>query len=279
MALNLSAVGKTTAELVHSYTWKDVVLYALSVGAKRDTELPYLFEGMGPKVFPSYAVVPAFLANAALFDAIGGNMLGVVHGGQAIRLHKPFAPQGTLKTIGKVSGVYDLKRMATTIVTTETRDESGELVCETEWSVIYRLDGGFEGPPPPKRDEAKAPARPCDWSVEEATSTETAALYRLNGDFNPLHIDPKIGESAGFGHPILHGLCTYGYVCRAVIMKECGGDPSKLKYLSGQFRKPVWPGDTLITEGWREDGRIVLRVSAKERPGDYVFSGGYATLG
>lgn len=279
MALNLSAVGKTTAELVHSYTWKDVVLYALSIGAKRDTELSYLFEGLGPKVFPSYAVVPAFLANAALFDAIGGNMLGVVHGGQAIRLHKPFAPQGTLKTIGKVSGVYDLKRMATTIVTTETRDESGELVCETEWSVIYRLDGGFEGPPPPKRDEAKAPSRPCDWSVEEATSTETAALYRLNGDFNPLHIDPKIGESAGFGHPILHGLCTYGYVCRAVIMKECGGDPSKLKYLSGQFRKPVWPGDTLITEGWREDGRIVLRVSAKERPGDYVFSGGYATLG
>ncbi|MBK8171511.1 MAG: MaoC family dehydratase N-terminal domain-containing protein [Sandaracinaceae bacterium] len=279
MTLNLSAVGKTTAELVHTYTWKDVVLYALSIGAKRDGELAYLFEGEGPKVFPSYAVVPAFIANAALFDAIGGNMLGVVHGGQAIRLHKPFAPAGTLKTVGKVAGVYDLKRMATTIVTTETRDEKGELVCETEWSIIYRLDGGFDGPPPPKRDEAKAPARPCDWSFEESTSKEQAALYRLNGDLNPLHIDPKIGESAGFGHPILHGLCTYGYVCRAVIANECAGDPSKLKYLSGQFRKPVWPGDTLITEGWREDGRIVLRVSAKERPGDYVFSGGYATLG
>lgn len=279
MALNLSAVGKTTTELVHTYTWKDAVLYALSIGAKRDLELPYLFEGMGPRVFPSYAVVPAFLANAALFDAIGGNMLGVVHGGQAIRLHKPFAPGGTLKTVGKVAGVYDLKRMATAIVTTETRDEAGALVCETEWSIIYRLDGGFEGPPPPKRDEAKAPARPADWTFEESTSKEQAALYRLNGDLNPLHIDPKIGESAGFGHPILHGLCTYGYVCRAVIAQECGGDPSKMKYLSGQFRKPVWPGDTLITEGWREDGRIVLRVSAKERPGDYVFSGGYATLG
>lgn len=210
MALNLSAVGKTTTELVHTYTWKDAVLYALSIGAKRDLELPYLFEGMGPRVFPSYAVVPAFLANAALFDAIGGNMLGVVHGGQAIRLHKPFAPGGTLKTVGKVAGVYDLKRMATAIVTTETRDEAGALVCETEWSIIYRLDGGFEGPPPPKRDEAKAPARPADWTFEESTSKEQAALYRLNGDLNPLHIDPKIGESAGFGHPILHGLCTYG---------------------------------------------------------------------
>ncbi len=278
MALNLDSVGKTTDPIVHSYNWKDAVLYALSIGAKRDTELSYLWEGAGPKVVPTYAVVPAFIANAALFGVIGGDMMGVVHGGQSVRLHKPFAPSGKLTTIGKVAGVYDLKRMAQSNVTTETRDEAGELVCETEWSVLYRLDGGFNGPPPPKRDEAKAPARPADWTFEESTSHEQAALYRLNGDVNPLHIDPKIGEMAGFGKPILHGLCTYGYVCRAVLAKECGGDPARLKYLSGQFRKPVWPGDTLVTEGWREDGRIVLRTAAKERPGEYVVSGGYALV-
>lgn len=277
MALKPEAEGKTTAELVHEYDWKDVALYALGVGA-RTRELDFLYEGRGPKVLPTYAVVPSFFACGELLPVLGGDLLGVVHGGQRIRLHKPFAPKGRLTTVGKAAGIYDLKRMAQAVITTETRDDGGDLVCETEWSIIFRLDGGFGGKAPPPSEKVRPPDREPDFRVEEATSPEQALLYRLNGDTNPLHADPEIGEKAGFGRPILHGLCTYGYAGRAVLHECCDGDPSRLKSLSGQFRKPVWPGDTIVTEGFWEDGRVVLRTSTKERPGEYVFSNAYAEI-
>jgi acyl dehydratase len=279
MALNPDAVGKTTGELVHTYQWKDVVLYALGVGARRDSELDFLYEGRGPKVLPTYAVVPTFAVPGALLDAVGGNLLGVVHGGQRIRLHKPFAPNGTLTTVGKVAGIYDLKRMAQAVFTSETRDAKGELVCETEYVILYRMDGGFGGQAPPPSEKVRPPERDPDFVVEEATSEEQALLYRLNGDLNPLHADPDIGQAAGFGKPILHGLCTYGYAGRAVLQQACGGDPARLKALAGQFRKPVWPGETILTEGWKEGDRVILRASTKERPGEHVFSNAYAEVG
>ncbi len=277
MALNPEAAGQQTEELVHTYDWKDQVLYALGVGAKR-AELDFLYEKRGPKVLPTYAVVPTFHVNSKLFEVIGGDLLGVVHGGQGIRLHKPFAPKGTLKTVGTVAGVYDLKRMATTVITTETRDESGDLVCETSWNIIYRLDGGFGGTPPPKTPKVRPPERAPDFRVEEKTSEEQALLYRLNGDLNPLHADPEIAQKAKFDQPILHGLCTYGYVGRAVLHSVCDGDPMRFKALEGQFRKPVWPGDTIITEGWKEEGRVILRASTKERPEDYCFTNAWAEV-
>jgi len=277
MALNIDASGKTTKALVHDYDWKDVALYALGVGATT-SELDFLYEKRGPKVLPTYAVVPTFHVNAELFDVIGGDLLGVVHGGQGITLHKPFAPKGRLTTVGKVEGVYDLKRMATSVITTETRDESGELVCESEWNIIYRLDGDFGGERPPKTPRVKVPDRAPDFVVEEKTTAEQALLYRLNGDLNPLHADPEVGEKAGFGKPILHGLCTYGYVGRAVLNEACGGDPARLHKLYGQFRAPVWPGDTIITQGWREDGRVLLRATTKERPEESPFTNAWAEL-
>jgi acyl dehydratase len=124
----------------------------------------------------------------------------------------------------------------------------------------------------------RPPERAPDFVVEEKIAEEQALLYRLNGDLNPLHADPAIGEKAGFGQPILHGLCTYGYVGRAVLHAVCGGDPTRLEALEGQFRKPVWPGDTLITEGWKEDGRVVLRASTKERPDDHCFTNAWAEV-
>jgi acyl dehydratase len=277
MALNPNAAGHVTKPLAHAYDWRDVALYALGCGAKRK-ELDYLYEKRGPKVLPTYAVVPAFPVNAELFEVVGGDMLGVVHGAQKIVCHKPFAPKGTLTTIGKVAGVYDLKRLATSVITTETRDEAGELVCETEWQIIYRLDGGFGGAPPPKTERFRVPERDPDFVVEEKTTEEQALLYRLNGDLNPLHSDPEIGEKAGFGHPILHGLCTYGFAGRAVLNEVCGGDPARFKSFSGHFKKPVWPGDTLVTEGWNEDGRVLVQVRVKERPDEPVFGNSVAEV-
>lgn len=278
MALNLDSVGKPTNALHHEYTWQDAVLYALGCGATKKTELDFLFEGRGPKVLPTYAVVPTFPVCAELFEMTGGDMLGVVHGSQSVTLHKPFAPSAKLTTVGKVKGVYDLKRMAQAVFTTETRDEGGELLCETEWGIIFRLDGGFDGPRPPKTPKHRTPERDPDFVVEEKTSPEQALLYRLSGDLNPLHADPAIGEKAGFGEPILHGLCTFGYAGRAVVAECCDGDPSKLLSLSGQFRRPVWPGDTLITSGWHEEGRIILQTRTAERPDEMSFTNAQATL-
>jgi acyl dehydratase len=278
MALNLEAIGHTSSELTHTYTWKDVVLYALGIGATRD-ELDFLYERRGPKVFPTYTVIPGFAAHGALFDTIGGQLQGLVHASQTIRLHKPLPASGTLRTVAKVKGIYDLKRMAESQVTTETRDADGELLAETEWSILYRLDGGFGGEAPPKRERVKTPERAPDFSVRQTIGPEQAILYRLSGDLNPLHIDADFAKAAGFDAPILHGLCTYGYVGRAVLKAVAPGQPERLKVLSGQFRRPVWPGETLVTEGWNEGNRILLRAGTEERPGDHVFTNAYAELG
>lgn len=285
MALRLDSVGKTTDELTHTYAWRDTALYALGLGARVPAELDFLFEGRGPRVLPTYAVVPAYAACALLFEVVGGDLLGVVHGNQKTRLYAPFAPSDTLRTVGRVAAVYDLKRMAIADFATTTRNAQGTLVCETEWRIIFRLDGGFGGPPPPKREDVRVPAREPDWRFESTTTSEQAALYRLSGDLNPLHIDPSIGEKAGFGGPILHGLCTYGIVGRAVLAKECDGDPSRLKFLSGGFKKPVWPGDTLLVEGYRTDPsptgerRVLVRAMREKEPTETVFGGGYAEFG
>ncbi len=280
MALNLDATGKRTAPIELSYRWQDVALYALGIGAKA-SDLDFLYEKRGPKVFPTFAVIPAFEANRELFDVVGGDLSGVVHGSQKIVLHKPFAPEGKLVTVGIVEGIHDLRRMAQSTVRTETRDEAGELVCETEWTIMYLKDGGFGGDPPPKSPKIRPPEREPDWVVEDPTSPEQALLYRLSGDHNPLHADPAAAEKAAKvteGRPILHGLCTYGYVGRAILAKECENDPARLRSFYGRFSRPIWPGETIVTEGWREDGRVIVRAAAKERPTDHVFTNAYAEL-
>ncbi len=278
MALNPDSVGKTTSEIVHTYGFRDVIRYALGVGARRDADLKFLYEGLGPLVLPTYAVVPSFEALEPLLDVVGGDMLGVVHGAQSITLHQPFEPSGKLRTIGKVAGIYDLRRMAQGVLSTETRDEQGALICEAEMQIIFRLDGGFGGERPPPTERVRAPSRSPDFEVSEPTSPEQALLYRLSGDLNPLHADPEIATKAGFDAPILHGLCTFGFVGRAVLEQCCAGDPSRLKSLNGQFRKPVWPGDTIITRGWNEGDRIVIQATTKERPDEFPFSNAYAVV-
>ncbi len=281
--LDPSAVGKATDPIVFEYGLRDVALYALGVGAGH-RQLDFVYEGLaqrGPKVLPTYAVIPTYEAAKALFGVVGGDFGGVVHGGQQIRLFKPFAPAGRLTTIGRVASASDLKRMAQVVFATETRDEAGALVCETEWTIMYLLDGGFGGAPPPKSVRVRAPERAPDWVVEEKTSVDQALLYRLSGDYNPLHADPTVAEQAAkvtMGRPILHGLCTYGYVGRAILANECGDDPARLSLFSGRFSRPVWPGDTLEISGYREDGRVIVVARTKEHPEEPVFANAWAEI-
>jgi acyl dehydratase len=279
MALDASQVGFTSAPSHFAYDWKTVVLYALGIGATRN-ELAYLYEGKGPRVYPTFAVCPVMPAVTQCLDKTGGDFAMVVHGGQSVKLHRPIPPAGRLVTTATLHGVYDLKKLAQAIVRTKTELEGVGPVFDTEWSIIYRGAGGFGGPRPPKNESIDPPKdRPADFHVELPTSPEQALLYRLSGDLNPLHADPEFAASVGFTQgPILHGLCTYGIVARAVIRAACGGDETKLEQFDGQFRRPVWPGDTIVVDGFQLDvGIVALSVTVKERP-EAVMTGASARI-
>ncbi len=281
MTLDLTSLGFTTEPSSFTYDWKTLALYALGIGAKRD-ELAYLYEGAadGMKVYPTFAVIPA---GEPLFKSLartGGNFAMVVHGGQKIRAFAPIPSSGTLETTATIRGIYDMKKLARVVIDTTTTLQ-GERVYETTWSILYRGEGGFSGPRPPSDpDEPSIPKdREPTFTHEETTSPEQALLYRLLGDYNPLHADPAFAASVGFAEgPILHGLATYGFAARAVTKHLLGGDASRLRMISAQFRKPVWPGDTIVTRGYLlEGGKIALQASVKGRP-DPVLTGGYAEI-
>lgn len=280
MPFDFALAGRRGSPCRYGYTWKDTVLYALGVGAKCG-ELDLLYEGRGPKVLPSFAVVPKFGPMLEALKEAGGNLSMLVHGGERVAVHAPLAPAGELFTTATIRGFYDLRRFAQVLVDTETCDSEGRLLAETTSSMIFRGDGGFDGPPPPK--ERPLVQRPRDtpptFSVEETTAAEQALLYRLSGDHNPLHADPEFARSAGFERgPIMHGLCTFGYMVRHAASAACGGDVARLRAFEGQFRRPVWPGDTLVTEGWLvEPGAVALQVKVKDRD-EIVIAGAGATF-
>ena len=282
MAFDLSVVGKPSEPSTLEYDWKTIVLYALGIGAKVD-ELDYLYEGRGPKTYPSFAVVPSFGPMVGLLGRAGGNLAAVVHGGQKVVMHAPVPHEGVLKTTATIRGIYDMKKFASTIVDTTTVDgKTGAKLFDTTWSIIFRGSGGFGGSPPPREETISPPTdgTKADFAIEESTTKEQALLYRLSGDLNPLHADPEFAKNVGFAAgPILHGLCTFGHMVRHVVKGACGGDATKLRAFEAQFRKPVWPGDTIVTQGWKKtDDRYAVLVSVKERP-DPVITNASATIG
>src|SRR3954470_9942790 len=250
MSLDLSTIGFKTEAHVFTYDWKAAVLYALGIGAKR-AELDYLYEGRGPKVFPTFGVIPSYGPVSELFAKAGCDMTRLVHGAQSLRVHRPLPPTGTLSTVGTIAGIYDMKKLAQVLFQTRTT-LNGEPCFDTEWQLLIRDAGNFGGERPPKSETPKIPegATPA-FDHTEATTAEQALLYRLSGDLNPLHADPEFAKQVGFEQgPILHGLCTYGFVARAGVRGACGGYGSRLLRLDAHFRKPVWPGETLVVEGF-----------------------------
>jgi acyl dehydratase len=265
MAIKLDLVGKKSDPIPFSYSWKDTVLYALGVGAKVD-ELDYLYEGRGPKVLPTFAVVPSFNSMIAVAGDLGANPMMILHGEQKIILHRPIPASARLSTVSEVKGIYDKGKGALVVVEARTVDDKGESVFDNVFSIFVRGEGGFGGERGPEAVKADPPAGQApDFEVVEATTREQALLYRLSGDVNPLHADPNMAKFGGFDRPILHGLCTFGHAGRAILRSVCEGDAARLKSFGARFAGVVFPGDTLTTRGWKMgDGSYIVTVTTQD---------------
>jgi len=275
--IDLSIVGKKTKPSVFEYTWKDVVLYALGIGAQAD-ELSFVYEDApgGLKVLPSFCVIPGFVGTTIDFG-VELDMTRIVHGDQLIRLYRPIAPEGKIVVLGEVTDIYDKIKAAVFKIRVQGKTEEGELLFETESSQYYRGAGGFGGNPGPKAEPLDPPkgAAP-DFSVSYAIPENQAALYRLNGDLSLIHIDPGFAEKSGFERPILHGLCSFGYATRAILCSLCEGDVTRFKEFKARSSGVVVPGDTLTTQGWKGNGGRYI-IQARTGQG-VVMSHAYAII-
>ena len=277
MALDLSAVGKELPTQTYEYTDRDVILYALGVGATTD-ELDFVYE-KNLKVLPTFAVIPAFPAMMSIGRLLEFNPAMLLHGEQRIELRGTIPTSGKLTTQGKVNAIYDKGSGAVVVVDAETKDEGGAVLLTNTFGAFIRGEGGFGGERGPSAASRNTPPeRPPDHSVEYKTSPQQAAIYRLSGDRNPLHIDPEFAKLAGFDRPILHGLCTFGYVGRAVLHACCGGDPARLKDFEVRFSGVVYTGETIVTDIWRESSSRVLIMARTAERGEAVISNAAATI-
>ena len=253
-------VGQELQETTYSYDDRDIMLYALGIGA---TELDFVFE-RNLKVIPTFAVIPAFPALTGIAGAVAINPVMILHGEQSIQLHQPIPVKATLKTKGTVTGVYDKGKGGLIIIEAKTKIDGGDALFTNTFGVFVRGAGGFGGERGPEAPN-KAPDRAPDKTVDMATSANQAMVYRLSGDRNPLHVDPAFASMAGYDRPILHGLCSFGYVGRAVLSTYCDDDPARLSALSARFSGVVYPGDTITTEMWDEgSGKIVFQAKTQE---------------
>ena len=277
MAIKLDLVGKKSDPVAFHYTWKDAVLYALGVGAKA-AELDYLYENRGPRVLPTFAVVPSFNSMISVAGDLGANPMMILHGEQKIVLHRPIPPSGTLTTVSEVKAIYDKGKGAVVVVEAKTAGEDKEPVFDNVFSIFVRGEGGFGGERGPEAQKLEPPAgKAPDFEIVETTSPEQALLYRLSGDINPLHADPAMAKFGGFDRPILHGLCTYGFAGRAIIKGALGGDEKKLKSFGARFAGVVFPGDTLTTRGWKNEGGSYL-ITVSTQDGRQVLSNAVAEV-
>jgi len=246
-------------------------LYAVAVGAQPDTELDFLYEGKGPKVLPTFGVVPGMATMGGLIANVEFNLAMLLHGEQSITLHRPIPANCKGEAIGRISEVWDKGKAAVLGVEGEVRDKNGPIFT-VHSTMFIRGEGGFGGERGPSTKDVNVPPdREPDHVVEAVTHPEQAALYRLTGDRNPIHIDPAFAQMGGFPSTFLHGLCTYGFVGRACMQALCGGDPDRFVSLSARFADQVFMGDAIITKLW-DLGNGEAIVSAETQKGNVVMS-------
>lgn len=256
-------VGHALEEIAWAWTDRDVMLYALSVGARLPEDLAFLYESFGPRVAAPFPLAGTTLALPPLVAELGIDLKDLLHLAQSVELRRPPAPAGHAVVRRRVTGVWDKERAAIVDVEDEVADDAGVLaVARSSWWVARA--GGFGGERG-ARAASLAPSvhRPADLRVTIPTSPEQAALHRLAGDRNPVHIDPELARAAGQPRPFLHGLCTLGAVGHA--LHRAAGRHRRLRSLTGRFTRPVFPGDTLFLEAWEDgDGATSARVRVRD---------------
>ncbi|KAM4869108.1 peroxisomal multifunctional enzyme type 2 isoform X1 [Urocitellus parryii] len=279
------AIGYKLPSFSSAYTEMETIMYALGVGAsvKDPKDLKFVYEGSS-----DFSCLPTFGVIIAQKSMMGGglaeipglsiNFAQVLHGEQYLELYKPLPTSGKLKCEAVVADVLDKGSGA--VILMDVYSYSGkELICYNQFSLFLVGSGGFGG----KRTSEKlkvaldVPSRSPDAVLRDTTSLNQAALYRLSGDWNPLHIDPNFANLAGFEKPILHGLCTFGFSARHVLRQFADNDVSRFKAIKTRFAKPVYPGQTLQTEMWKEGNRIHFQTKVQET-GDIVISNAYVDL-
>jgi len=252
------------------YDTARTILYALGVGAGaegNEADLPLVYE-RHLKAMPMMAVVLAADGPWMTDPRTGITFTHVLHGEQRLEIHSPLSAQGALIGQTSIEGLYDKgAKGAVLALKRKLRDaDTGMLVATVRSGAFLRADGGFGGSSEGQALPHLIPDRPPDTSLSIATRLDQALIYRMSGDFNPLHVDPAVARQAGFERPILHGLCSYGIAGLAIIKALCGGDPERLRRLDVRFSTPVYPGETLVTEIWLEEGhRAAFRVKVAER--------------
>ena len=258
-------------DVEHSYGPKDCMLYALGVGFGLDPtdeeQLAFVYE-KHLKVVPTMAVVIGYPGFWSKELDTGIDWVKVVAGEHSLTLHRPLKPAGTVVSHTRVVEIVDKGAGKGAIVYSErTIDDktSGERLATILQTTFCRGDGGFGGPPREQLPVHPIPERAPDLVCDLPTRPETALIYRLSADPNPLHADPAVAKAAGFPRPILHGLATYGIAGHAILKSLCGYDPARLTAIAGRFSAPVFPGETIRTELWR-DGKVVsFRARVVER--------------
>ena len=269
MTINYDEIMNLTSENVEiSYSDKDSILYSLGIGLGNDpmnlNELKYVYEN-SQSVLPSMAT--NFQYHSPLLLKTNINFIMVVHGEQRLSITNALPVSGDFIANAKVIGCYDKGPARGAIIEVETtvkNKKNNEEICKLVSTTFARGDGGFGGPDSPKKEIFILDGEP-DYVSEVSTKPDQALIFRLSGDYNPLHSDPNFAKAAGFEKPILHGMCTYGIACRSLVNEICENDASKLKRFDCRFSSPVYPGETIITEMWKKDKMIYFNSKVKER--------------
>lgn len=265
------ALGATLEGPVYSWTDDDVILYHLGIGAGSDPvdpdELRYVYEG-DLQVLPTYATIPPFemMMSFALVDGLDINLAQVLHGEQETILHDRIPTSGTVTNEGTVTNIFDKGKGALVVMEIVSRLEStGEPLFTNRSSIYIKGEGGFGGDSGPSTS-VEIPDREPDHVVQSATLPQQALLYRISsGDKNPLHADPGFAAFAGYERPILHGLCTYGIVAKAVADSVFEGQAGDIASYRSRFSGHVFPGETIVSRIWDEGDRVLVVAETQER--------------
>lgn len=284
MPINPEAVGTRSQPERRRWSSKDSLIYALGVGAGAQdplAELEFTTENSQDVTQRALPTMPVVLGAgvAGAYASIGTfNPAMLVHGEQSVSLARELPVEGELEAVTEVVGVFDKGSGALVVTeTTASLVDDGQPLFTTSSGAFIRGEGGFGGDRGPSSGFA-APDRAPDHEVAYPTRTDQALLYRLSGDRNPLHSDPKFAGMAGFDRPILHGLCTYGFTGRGLLHALCGGDPARFRSMTGRFSSPVFPGETLTVRIWVEgDGQALFQTTGDD--GRVVLDAGQAAFG